>query len=114
MSNRVIAGDHLNGKISSTLGTVFLKTMLGKQIVLDKSVVDSYEVITEEHRKSAVSGITRGLVGGVLLGPVGMLGGGLSAKNKGTYHVAIEWKDGGKSLIEINKKVYKNLMKSLF
>lgn len=47
--------------------------------------IESYELITDEHRKSAKSGIARGLVGGALLGPVGMLAGGMSAKSKGIY-----------------------------
>lgn len=113
MSNRVIAGDYQGGKISSTFGVVQIQSGFNF-ISLDKSNVESYEIITEEHRKSAASGVGRGLVGGVLLGPVGMLGGALSAKNKGIYQVAIQFKDGKKSLIEVDSKIYKSLIKSLF
>jgi hypothetical protein len=44
--------------------------------------VKSYELITDEHRKSAASGVARGIVGGALLGPVGMLAGGYLLKAK--------------------------------
>ena len=71
--------------------------ILKKAISLDKDNVSSYELITDEHRKSAASGVARGLVGGALLGPVGMLAGGLSAKNKGIFQVVIEFNDGKRS-----------------
>jgi uncharacterized YccA/Bax inhibitor family protein len=35
-----------------------------------------------------------GAVGGALLGPMGMLGGALLAKNKGAYQIALQFKDG--------------------
>lgn len=113
MSNKVIAGDYTGCRISSTFGIVYIQHGL-KTIDLDQNNVESYEVITEEHRKSAKSGVARGLVGGALLGPVGMLAGGLSAKNKGKYQIAIQFKDGKRSLIEVDDKIYKNLIKSLF
>ncbi|AWO73868.1 hypothetical protein C1N76_04305 [Geobacillus thermoleovorans] len=55
----------------------------------------------------------RGLVGSFLLGPVGLLA-GLSAKTKGVHVVAIKFKDGKKSLLEVNEKIYAALMKNLF
>lgn len=114
MSNRVVAGTHAGRSVSCTFGIVTIQVSLTKLINLDKSTIASYEVITEEHRKSAASGIARGLVGGALLGPVGMLAGGLSAKNKGTYQLAVQYKDGGKSLLEIDEKIYKTLVKNMF
>ena len=112
--NAVIAGDYLGKQIIATFGQVQLVTGFGKGENLDKFSVDSYELVTDEHRKSAASGVARGLVGGALLGPVGMLAGSLSAKNRSIYQVAIQFKDGKKSLIEIDEKVYKALIKSCF
>ena len=71
-------------------------------------------MITDEHRKSAKSGIARGLVGGALLGPVGMLAGGITAKSKGIYQVAVQFKDGKRRLLEVNDKFYKAIIKSCF
>ncbi|WP_107838968.1 hypothetical protein [Metasolibacillus meyeri] len=117
--NKVIAGEY-EGKnimlsqqgIFSKQG-VFLFTGFTKKFPLNKETVESYELITEEHRKSAVSGVSRGLVGGVLLGPVGLLA-GLSAKNKGTHTLAVEFKDGKKSLIEVDEKIYKIFIQQMF
>ncbi len=112
--NRVIAGDYKGKVVDSAAGHPYIITGFLKNIQLTNENVENYELITDEHRKSAASGIARGLVGGALLGPVGMLAGGLSAKNKGIYQVAIQFKDGKKSLIEINDKIYKDIIKSCF
>lgn len=76
--------------------------------------IESYGLITNEHRKSAKSGIARGLVGGALLGPVGMLAGGMSAKSKGIYQIAIQFKDGKRSLLEVDDKIYKAIIQACF
>lgn len=114
--NAVIAGDYKDKLISNNIkGEVFIKLKLfgSDKIMLDSSTVESYDLITEDIRKSASSGVIRGAVGATLLGPVGLLA-GLSAKNKGTYNIAIKFKDGKNSLIEIDDKLYKFFIKSCF
>ena len=113
--NKVIAGDY-EGKVVAGGGMsgVFISIGLLKSIDLNNKNVEAYEVITDEHRKSASSGVARGIVGGALLGPVGMLAGGLSAKSKGIYQVAIQFKDGKKSLLEVDDKLYKAIIKACF
>ena len=113
--NMVIAGDYINNPVIITTGIPqIIINFKGKCVKLDYHNVSAYELITDEHRKSAASGVARGIVGGTLLGPVGMLAGGLSAKSKGIYQVAIEFKNGKKSLLEINDDIYKALVKSCF
>lgn len=107
--NRVIAGDYKGESVSIVLGSVTVAALR-----IAKGYVTDYEVITDEHRKSAASGVARGLVGGALLGPVGMLAGGLSARNKGTYTIAIQWADNRRSLIEVDDKIYKAIVKEFF
>lgn len=111
--NKVLAGDYEGKNLMLGRNEVLLYTSFTKSFPLNKETIVSHELITEEHRKSAVSGISRGLVGGVLLGPVGLLA-GLSAKNKGTHTIALQFEDGKKSLIEINEKLYKAFIKSMF
>jgi len=117
--NKVLAGDYEGKNIMIgqqgffSKEEVFLFTGFTKKFPLNKETVASYELITEEHRKSAVSGVTRGLVGGALLGPVGLLA-GLSAKNKGTHTLVLEFVDGKKSLIEVNEKIYKLFIQKVF
>lgn len=113
--NIVLAGEY-QGKGIAILGgnPCIMQGFSGKAIIMDSASVTAYQVITDDIRKSAASGVARGLVGGALLGPVGMLAGGLSAKNKGTYQVAVQWKTGTQSLIEIDNKIYAALVKSCF
>lgn len=113
MANIVMAGDYKGAGIACGFeGVIICKGF--KRIKLNKSTVLSYELITNEHRKSAASGIGRGLIGGALLGPVGMIGGAVSAKNKSTYQISIQFKDGKRSLIEVDGTIYKRLTKDLF
>lgn len=111
--NKVIAGDYNGKPVVSSLGTVAISNGF-RPVQVNSSTVESYELITDEHRKSAASGVARGLVGGALLGPVGMLAGGLSAKSKGIYQVAVQFKDGKRSLLEVDDTIYKALIKSCF
>lgn len=112
--NAVIAGDYEGKVVGITVQGAYIMLGFMKTYYMNKDNVESYELITDEHRKSAASGVARGLIGGALLGPVGMLAGGLSAKNKGIYQVAIQFKDGKKSLIEVDDKIYKAIIKSCF
>lgn len=109
--NKVIAGKYEGKPITSTAGKIFISVGAFKPLELSGTNVSNYEVITEEHRKSAKSGVARGLIGGALIGPVGLLAGGLSAKSKGAYQIALEFNDGARSLIEVDSKTYKILIK---
>lgn len=111
--NKVIAGDYQGKLITQAFGIVTLSTSITKGFPLDKTTIEEYEVIDESSRKSATSAVGRAFVGGVILGPVGWLA-GLSAKSKGIHTIAIQFKDGKKSLIEINDKIYSALIKKLF
>lgn len=114
--NAVIAGDYDSKSITLTTGGTLPIILVDNKtsIEMNKFFVDNYELITDEHRRSAASGVGRGLVGGALLGPVGMLAGAMSAKSKGIYQIAIQFKDGKKSLIEVDDKIYKALIKACF
>lgn len=112
--NQVIAGDYNGYLVICTLGTASIAPPWKKAVVsLTSDTVESYETVTEDVRKSAASGIARGAVGGLLLGPVGLLA-GVSAKTKGTYQVAIQFKDGKRSLLEVDKKAYQAIVKRCF
>lgn len=110
--NKVIAGDYENKKVQESFGKLKITSLIDERII-DKTTVESYELITDEMRKSGTSAILRGGLGSLVLGPVGLLA-GLTAKNKGTYQVAILFRDGKRSLIEIDEKLYKLLVKKCF
>ena len=97
--NMVIAGDYM-GKPVGNLGgqpQIMVSSRWSENAFLDKAAIDSYEVITEETSKSAASGVARGI-----------------AKSKGTITLAVMFKDGKRSLLEIDDKIYKAIIQRMF
>ena len=58
--NAVIAGDYLGNRLNCTLGIVMMMESFKPSVPLNKDIVETYELITDEHRKSASSGVARG------------------------------------------------------
>lgn len=109
MANKVISGDYKGSSVSIAWGG-------GVKIAgikLDKSNVDYYEILDEKQRKSAVSAVGRAAIGSFIFGPVGLLA-GLSAKSKGIHTIAIYFKNGMKSLLEVDDTIKKQIVSSLF
>lgn len=88
--------------------------VIGNRVYINSQTVKSHEVITEDITKDAASGVARGIVGGALLGPVGLLAGAMSAKNNNVRHVAIEWLDGQTSLLEVDNTTYHSIITNCF
>ena len=112
--NMVIAGDYQGKGVGVSVKGIFITTKIMRPLYLTKENVESYEVITEEAAKSAASGVVRGIVGGAILGPVVMLAGSLSANSNNTIVLALQFKDGKRSLIEVDSNVYKAIMQMMF
>ncbi len=110
--NKVISGDFLGYSVS-TFGKAVMLSGGGSTLELSKYNVKTYEVITQDSRKSATSAVARGVGGAMLLGPAGLLA-GLSAKSKTTTMLAITFKDNKQSLLEIDDKIYQKLVTSVF
>lgn len=119
--NAVIAGDYVGKKVNLSFGRVQLDMGLMPAITLDRSTVADYSVVDESQKKSMSSGAMRGLVGGALLGPAGLVAGAVTAKQKGIYQIAIQLKEdpqwvasGKRFLIEVDDKIYKAIMTNCF
>lgn len=111
--NKVIAGDYEGKSVSEYSKQIVIKDFTGILKPINDATIEGYEIITEDIRKSGSSAILRGALGSMVFGPAGLLA-GVSAKNKGIYNIAIQFKDGKKSLIEIDDKLYKILIKNCF
>lgn len=63
---------------------------------------------TSNSRKKVGSSVVRGAVGGTLLGPVGLVGGALSGKNKVTNETTflIEYEDGHRETKKVDNNSY--------
>lgn len=116
--NKVIAGDYNGYRVKANWRGVKFKPPIfsqnNNQINIDKNFVRSYELVKSDYRKSAVSTVVRGMIGKYLLGLVGLIGGTASAKNTGLYTVSLEFFNGKRSLIDIDDKTYRALIKHTF
>lgn len=110
--NKVIAGDYMGLEIFC-FDNIYIHDPFGVDIELNKETIKTYEIVDEESKKSASSMIGRAALGAAILGPIGLLA-GATARRKGIYTVAIEFNDGKKSLLEIDEKRYKKLLKIMF
>ena len=111
--NKVISGDYLNYNVDSFWGDVSLTTTC-TTIQLNKSNVANIELVDSSKQRDTGSTIARGLVGGILLGPAGMVGGALLGKSNGVHLLSINFKNGKRSLIEVEDKIYKEILKKLY
>lgn len=114
-SNTVIAGDYKGKVITKTplLKKASLWLSWKEDLDLVPANVTEYEGLDESSQTSATSAVGRAFLGSVLLGPVGLLA-GLSAKKKEIHVVAVQFKDGKKSLLELDSETYKAFITGMF
>lgn len=111
--NRVIAGNYKGKPVKISLGSIRISGML-IDVKIDRKTVAHYEIIDDEIILSTASGLVRSLLGGAAFGGPGMIIGGLTAKTWNIYQIAIEFNDGKRSLIEVDDKIYKQILKKCF
>lgn len=76
--------------------------------------IASYEVIDKSSVKNTSNMVKRGILGSLLAGDAGLLAGALSSKDTNTYTIAVEFKDGKRSLIELDDEYYKIFIRDCF
>lgn len=105
--NYVVEGKYKNRKI---LGGSSLDIDVELQ-PLNKRYISSYTVIDESNKDQY--SFWKGALGIALFGGLGAIA-GVNGKKKKEYLIAIEWKDGEKSLISLDEEYYKVFVKSNF
>lgn len=65
------------------------------------NTIDYTIIVGGDTRKSVGSSITRGIIGGALLGPVGLIGGALSGKNKSETTFTVVYKSGRREVVTV-------------
>jgi hypothetical protein len=105
--NYVVEGKYKNRKI---LGGSSLDIDVELQ-PLSKRYISSYTVIDESNKDQY--SFWKGALGVALFGGLGAIA-GVNGKKKKEYLIAVEWKDGEKSLISLDDEYYKVFVKSNF
>lgn len=106
--NEVIGGAYKGSSVAACGGKACIVKFINKP--LTSKTVERFEVINKDERKSAVSGITRGLIGGAIFGTAGIIGGALSAKNAVEYQIAIYFRDGKKCMIAVDQEIFEAII----
>lgn len=110
---KVIAGDYNGYDVIAYDNKCYFMLRL-KRISVDKSVVAKYEVVNDVQNHSYWKTFAKGAVGGMFLGPVGMLAAVASNSTNKSYLLSIEFNDGKKSLIEVGTDEYKSILCALY
>lgn len=105
----VVEGKYKGAKINCGLDTIWVETTPPYDI--NKMYISSYTVLDETNKEEY--SFWKGVLGVALFGSAGAVS-GVKGKKTTEYLVSIEWKDGQKSLISIDDKCYKALVKSMF
>lgn len=105
--NYVVEGKYKNRKID---GGSILNIDVELQ-PLSKRYISSYTVIDESNKDQY--SFWKGALGVALFGGLGAIA-GVNGKKKKEYLIAVEWKDGEKSLISLDEEYYKVFVKSNF
>lgn len=111
--NWVLEGDYKHKAVIMQGGKAVLNVGLMKNLKLDSSTIDQIEVVDEESQKSMGSAVARGAAGALLLGPLGVVAAS-TAKAKGVHVVAVQFKDGKRSLMELDDTRFKAIKLAMF
>lgn len=112
-SNKVIAGDYKGKLVGGSFGDAFISLTMTKFLNLNKETVSSLTPLDDDSQINVTSAAMRGLVGELVLGPIGLVA-AATAKRNGIHIVGIEFKDGKRSVVEVDDKRYKSMISSCF
>lgn len=112
-SNKVIAGDYKGKLVGGSFGEAFISLTMTKFLYLNKDTVSSLTSLDDDSQISVASAAMRGLVGELVLGPIGLIA-AATAKRNGIHIVGIEFKDGKRCVVEVDDKRYGSLLQACF
>ena len=111
--NKVIAGDYKGKLVGGSFGEAFISLTMTKLLYLNKETVGSLTPLDDDSQISVASAAMRGLVGELVLGPIGLVA-AATAKRNGIHIVGIEFKDGKRSVVEVDDKRYRSMVQACF
>lgn len=107
--NKVIAGDYNGEAVRSILGEVSISNSSGRPVFLSVDTVESYEMIMAEHLEGAGPGLMDETLPDCVAQRLTEV---MSAGNKRIQFIALQFKDGNKSLLEVDRDVCVFLIKN--
>ena len=112
MKNIVIAGDYKGQTLYTTpRGDLYIGNGISGGVHVCKDTVSRYELTT--HESTSGFSVGKAAMGAIAFGDVGSVA-GIGGKKKDAYRVALYFRDGKQSLVEMDAKHYKALEAELF
>jgi len=112
--NRVIAGKYSGCNLDLIYNNLYIQTGRYKTLDINKKTVESYKLVDKNSYSSVAGHVTNAFIGRIIFGPIGMITGAVLPSSEEAYLVSLKYKDGSESLIEISKRYYKALAKSMY
>lgn len=109
--NQVIYGDYLKQPVNQIFGTPYITINFLEYINLDKSSIKDYKIIKSYSSNNVLSSIGIEIIENIFPEDLDLL----KDKNQinDIYLLAIFFKDGKKSIIEVDYTIYKAIEKNL-
>ena len=113
MKNKVVAGDFQNYDIICRGNKLYFMHRLSKQEIA-KSDIARFDTVSDVSQNALWKPLLCGGIGSAMFGLPGMMLGaaaGSGGNGAKTFLVSLEFNDGRKSLLEVDKGVYKALFR---
>ena len=110
---KVIAGNYEGWEINISLGSVIISKGF-KTVVLNKDILKSIEQLTEENKKKFIGSAGAAALGGLVLGPIGLIAGVLAGGNKKEITFVCELTEDRKFMAVADSKLYTKLKTIMF
>lgn len=111
-SNRVVAGSYEGKPVSSTGRVPFIAIGFANLLDLDAFNVSEIEIIDESSEISVASAATRGFIGEMLFGPIGLAAAGTARRDE-RYIVGIVFRDGQRSVLDVDGDLFRMIAASV-
>lgn len=117
--SKVVAGDYTDRNIREDFfpnhgwKLSISQGFLQPNILLIKSNIAYAELLNINSRYSMSSAVGRAWIGNLICGPIGLIA-AITAKKKNVYHVAVEFCDGKKSILALDKHDYNKFVTEVF
>lgn len=112
MKNTVIDGDYKNCLIKYDKGKLTLEKE-NLNLDISNDIIKEYKLIHTIHKRNILDMIARLVIAIYLVGPVGILAIFTSNMYISYHIVSLEFKDGKKSLLKINNRLYEKFINIL-
>ena len=116
MKNIVIKGDYKNYYLSmhKDIDKLILEG-INDNIEISKNIICDYNIKYIDFKRDIIDIVVRIIIGVFLIGPMGVLSGFIANKNFISYRlISIEFKNGNKSLVEIDNRTFKYFVQKVY